>query len=159
MIARAAAAAASALLLLGAITACAAPVTPADRDIDPLPVEPDGGIGTTSPCDELWPDQPFGNDPASISILPTGWPSDPPGGIRCSAAMTTETTAIIQYVTDAPAEEVAAYYERNLSSFDPVVSDGIGGYPVVNGTDGTVEFGIQTDDEYGSIVIGIALLE
>jgi hypothetical protein len=159
MMTRVAAAAAAAVLIVGAFTACASQPSsgPLGGD-EPIPVDIGGGIGDTHPCDEVWPDQPFGNDPASISILPSGWPSDPPGGMRCSAAMTSDTTAIIQYVTDAPAAEVAAYYEQNLSSFSPVVSDGIGGFPIVNGSDGEVEFGIQTDDAYGTIVIGVAVV-
>lgn len=159
MIARVAGAFAVAVLAVGAFTACATGTEYLPPVDEPIPIDVGGGIGDTGPCDEVWPNQPFANDPASITFLPAGWPSDPPGGIRCSAAMTSDTTAIIQYVTDAPAAEVAAYYEANLSAFAPVVADGIGGFPIVNGTDGVVEFGIQTDDEFGSIVIGIALLE
>lgn len=150
---------AGALALLGilALAACATPQT--DYTDPGIPAPDQGAPGTTLACEEAYPSALGEPDISAATILPADWPEDPPRSTLCSAYQTTEVSAVVQYVTELTPDEVLAYYEPLLAQYAPVISEGIGGAPILNGSQGEFEFAIQTDPERGGFLLAAALVE
>jgi len=147
--------AAGALLLAVALSGCvqqAGPGVPPIDPADPLPA-------TMRSCLDAYPSPLGGTDIAEASILPEGWPPTPANAILCSAAMTSDTSAVVQYVTSLGPDELLAYYEPLLAEYSPVISEGLGGNPILNGSLGEFEFAIQTDATGGTYFVGATLGE
>lgn len=122
---------------------------------EPAPSNP--STATMRSCLDAYPSPLGGTDIAEASILPEDWPPTPAGATLCSAAMTSDTSAVVQYTTSLGAEELLAYYESLLADYSPVISEGIGGNPILNGAKGDFEFAIQTDAAAGTYFLAATL--
>lgn len=122
---------------------------------EPAPDNP--STATMRSCLDAYPSPLGGTDIAEASILPEDWPAGPPESTLCSAAMTSDTSAVVQYTTSLGPDELLAYYEELLADYSPVISEGIGGDPILNGAKGDFEFAIQTDAAAGTYFLAVTL--
>lgn len=149
----------AASLVLLATLALAACATPAPAYDEPVPTPDQPAAGTTLACEEAYPSALGEPDISAATILPADWPEGPPGSTLCSAYQTSDVSAVVQYLTNLTPDEVLAYYEPLLAKYSPVISDGIGDAPILNGSEGEFEFAIQTDPERGGYLLAAALVE
>ena len=139
-----------ALTLSGCIQQ-AEPGTPRDATATP------DDAGTMISCFDAYPNPIGGTDIAEASVLPVDWPRTPDEAQLCSAAMLTEDSAIVEYVTSLGAEELLAYYEQSLAAYSPTISEGGEGELILRGAKGNFEFAIHTDDAAGTYFLAASL--
>jgi hypothetical protein len=77
--------------------------------------------------------------------VPADWPAAPAGSTLCVVMQTSDTNAILQYVTTATPDQVLDAWEPLLPGYELVRGDGIGDNPILNATGPDLEFAIQTD--------------
>lgn len=149
----------AATLVLLATLALAGCTAPAPAYDEPVPMPDETAAGTTLACEEAYPSALGEPDISAATILPADWPQGPPGSTLCSAYQTSDVSAVVQYVTNLTPDEVLAYYEPLLAEYSPVISEGVGDAPILNGSQGEFEFAIQTDPDRGGFLLAAALVE
>ncbi|MGB4780318.1 hypothetical protein, partial [Microbacterium sp.] len=91
-------------------------------------------------------------DATAVPALPTDWPDAPPGAVLCTVT-SSGASGTLQFVTDSAAAAVLDYYEPLLSASAPHRGDGVGGFPILNGTAGETEWAIQTGDGFYFVAV------
>lgn len=147
----------AALLLAGCSTTVDAELTdgPTVTEQD----QPATGLGASPTCTEAFPSTSERPDLAEVSgIVPGDFPEPPAGSELCIVLKTNDVNAVLQYVTPDEPTAVMDYYVDALAGYDVVVSDGIGGNPILNATSPELEFAIQTDAATGTYFVAFEVL-
>jgi hypothetical protein len=150
----------AALLLAG----CASPLdghTPSDGPTlsDDQGDQPASGLGASPNCESAFPSATERPDLAKVAgIVPADFPEPPTGSELCIVLKTNDVNAVLQYATPSSPDAVIEYYQGELTGYEIVVSDGIGGNPILNATSPDLEFAIQTDAATGTYFVAFEVL-
>lgn len=120
------------------------------------PIPPLVGPGVPAECVAAFPLATKVPDLASAPLVPDDWPDPPAGSILCVAMQTSDSSALLQYVTTATPDEVLDQWEPLLAQYELERGSGIGNQPILNAVGADLEFAIQTDA--GTYIVGFGLL-
>lgn len=151
------------IALAGLVLAgCSTPTAPTDGPTltdDLGNDQPATGLGASPNCEAAFPSATERPDLAKVAgIVPAAFPEPPTGSELCIVLKTNDVNAVLQYAAASSPEAVIEYYEDTLTGYELVVSDGIGGNPILNATSPDLEFAVQTDAATGTYFVAFEVL-
>jgi hypothetical protein len=137
-----------AALAAGALALALAACSPGYSDepgVDDLPPVDIAQDAAPDECAEAFPSATVAPSLGDAPTVPGDWPAAPEGSTLCVVMQTSDTNAVLQYVTSLTPDQVLDGWEPLLAGYELARSDGIGDNPILNATSPTLEFAIQTD--------------
>jgi hypothetical protein len=128
---------------------------PGNDDLPPVDI---GQDAAPRECAEAFPTATAAPSLADAPTVPSDWPATPEGSTLCVVMQTSDTNAVLQYVTTTTPDQVLDGWEPLLAGYELVRSDGIGDNPILNATSASLEFAIQTDAGTGTYFVAFGTL-
>lgn len=124
---------------------------------DPAVVDGNQDAAAPQACLEAFPALTVAPSLGDAAVVPSDWPAAPEGSTLCVVTPTSDTNAVLQYVTSLTPDQVLDGWEPLLAGYELVRSDGIGDSPILNATSPALEFAIQTDAATGTYFVAFGI--